>query len=222
MGQRPDGKTDRNGVDFWWDNAAGARGNCWYRNTSPIGITTDPATLPDCSDGTDPGLSIGTGDGKNEGELGSCAGAFFTRNFDQPNPCPWLTPPSDPGDGDGAMGGGGSSTPVPPLTSFPTVRASAVPRQRDVPLGQTTCQDWNAAQSGADRAVLIGKVRLFVGGDINDATTQVGHGQRMSNEEMSTLYDNWCGYQWGQSFLLYKLYAFSAGFRYHAGAALTG
>jgi hypothetical protein len=33
---------------------------------------------------------------------------------------------------------------------------------------------------------------------------------------MSTLYDNWCGYQYAQSFLLYKLYSFSGDFRIQA------
>jgi hypothetical protein len=212
MDRRPDGKVDRNGTDFWWDNFAGSRGNCWFRNTSPLGITTDPASLPDCSDGTDPAASVGTGDAKNEGELGGCAAAFSTRNFEQPSPCAWLTPPTDPGDGDGAMGGGGSQG-APPLTNFPAARASGRPRDRNVPLGQLTCRDWNAAQSDARRARLLGKVRSFVGGPINDDSTQLGHGPRMSDEQMATLYDNWCGYQFARSFLLYKLYSFSADFR---------
>jgi hypothetical protein len=78
-----------------------------------------------------------------------------------------------------------------------------------VPLGQTSCQDWNAAQSDSSRLVLIRKVRAFVGGAINDSTTQVGHGPRMTDQQMSTLYDNWCGYQYAQGFLLYKLYSFT-------------
>ncbi len=214
MGQRPDGKVDRNGVDFWWDNAPGARGNCWFRNTSPLGVTTDPATgLPDCADGTDPSLSMGTGSA-NEAELGSCAAAFVTRNFEQPNPCPWLSVPADPGDGDAAMGGGGNSSQpvVTPLTNLPVARASAAPRERDVPLGQLTCRDWNAAQSDMSRELLIGKVRSFVGGPINSATTEIGHGPRLSDAQVNTLYDGWCGYQFASNFTLYKLYAFSGGF----------
>jgi hypothetical protein len=214
MGQRPDGKVDRNGTDFWWDDAPGAKGNCWYRNTSPIGITTSPSSLPDCADGADPASSVGTGS-SNESELGGCAAAFFTRNYDQPSTCAWLTPPADPGDGDGAMGGGGKTTA--PLTNFPVARASATARSADVPLGALTCADWNAAQSDASRALLMHQVRGFVGGVINDATTQVGHGPRLPDEEIATLYDNWCGYQFAQGFLLYKLYSFSADFRSLAG-----
>jgi len=209
MGQRPDGKVDRNGQDFWWDNFTGSRGNCWFRNKSPLGITSAPSSLPDCADGSDPSLSLGTGDPQQEQELLVCATAFETRTYDG-NPCPWLSPPKDPGDGDPAMGGGGNAPTV--LTGFPAARASGVPRERDVPLGQVTCRDWNAAQSDAERAQLIGKVRSFAGGPINDATTQLGHGPRLTDGQASVLYDNWCGYQFAQSFLLYKLYSISGDF----------
>jgi hypothetical protein len=72
-----------------------------------------------------------------------------------------------------------------------------------------SCTDWNAAQSAGSRLTLIDKVRAFVGGDINDASTLVGHGPRLTDQQMTTLYDNWCGYQYAQGFLLYKLYAFT-------------
>ena len=51
MGARPDGTSDPNGTDFWWDQFAGNRGNCWYRNSGPKPITTDPSPLPNCDDG---------------------------------------------------------------------------------------------------------------------------------------------------------------------------
>ena len=211
MDQRPDGKLDRNGIDFWWDDNPGSKGNCWYRNTSPLGITTDPPILPDCADGTDPASSVGTGYTPAQAELGGCAVAFETSNYDQPNPCPWVAAPQDPGDGEPAMGGGNAPG-VPPLTNFPVARASGVPRQRDVPLGQTMCRDWNAAQSDTDRTILINKVRAFIGGPVNDATTQIGYGPRMNDAQTARLFDNWCGYQFAQNFLLYKLYVFSADF----------
>ncbi|MFL5895264.1 MAG: right-handed parallel beta-helix repeat-containing protein [Thermoleophilaceae bacterium] len=210
MGKRPDGKTDRNGLDFWWDDNPGSKGNCWFRNTSPIGISSDPPSLPDCADGTDPASSVGIGYPPAQAELAGCAVAFESRNYDQPNPCPWVSAPQDPGDGDGAMGGGRT---IAPITNFPAARASGVPRQRNVPLGQTMCRDWNAAQSDASRTLLIAKVRGFVGGPINDATTQIGHGPRMSDDQVARLYDGWCGYQFAQNFLLYKLYSFSGDFR---------
>jgi hypothetical protein len=214
MGQRPDGKTDRNGQDFWWDNSTGSRGNCWFRNKSPIGITSAPANLPDCADGADPSLSLGTGDPLQEQELLICATAFESRQYDG-NPCPWLKPPSDPGDGDGSTGGG--SNPPLPLANFPAARASGVQPAADVPLGQTACRDWNAARSDSDRALLIARVRAFVGGSINSATTRLGHGPSLDDQQAATLFDNWCGPQLSQGFLLYKLYSFSADFGAQAG-----
>jgi hypothetical protein len=89
MDQRPDGKVDRNGIDFWWDNSTGSRGNCWFRNKSPLGIRTEPAKLPDCADGTDPSMSLGTGDPVQEQELVICASAFISRSYEG-NPCAWL------------------------------------------------------------------------------------------------------------------------------------
>src|SRR3954469_5777126 len=122
LNQRPDGTVDPNGQDFWWDNFSGARGNCWFRNKSALGaLRNAPATLPDCADGTDPSLSLGTGDPAQEQELLNCAAAFETRNFDQPNPCAWLNPPADPGDGEKASGD--NPVPVPVLTSLPVARA---------------------------------------------------------------------------------------------------
>src|SRR3954469_13504873 len=126
LNQRPDGTVDQNGQDFWWDNFSGARGNCWFRNKSAVGaLRNAPATLPDCADGTDPSLSLGTGDPAQEQELLNCAAAFETRNFDQPNPCAWLNPPADPGDGE--KGSGDTPVPAPVLTNFPAARASNVP-----------------------------------------------------------------------------------------------
>jgi hypothetical protein len=209
MGQRPDGKVDRNGVDFWWDNGAGSRGNCWYRNSGPLGVTTDPPNLPDCADGSDPAMSLGTGDGDNEGELGVCASAFVTRDFEG-SPCPWVSPPTDPGDGDSAMG---QPQPTTPLTNFPVARASGRPPRVNAPLGQTNCADWNAAQSDSTRQLFINRVRGFVGGRINSENAEIGHGPRLNDEQMATLFDNWCGYQFSQGFVLYKLYAFSADFQ---------
>jgi hypothetical protein len=210
MDQRPDGKVDRNGEDFWWDDFPASRGNCWFRNSSPLGITTSPSGLPDCSDGTDPSLSFGTGDPVEESELLICASAFETRQYDG-NPCPWLSAPKDPGDGDQAMGGG-ATTPVPRMANFPAARASGLQPAADVPLGQMACRDWNAARGATDRTVLMHRIQAFIGGPINSATTLVGHGPRLSDQQTATLFDNWCGPQLSQGFLLYKLYVFSADF----------
>jgi hypothetical protein len=217
MGQRPDGKIDRNGTDFWWDDFTGARGNCWYRNKSPLGVTSEPPILPDCADGTDPSLSLGTGNPVQEQELGICASAFISRQYDG-NPCPWLKAPADPGDGGPAMGGGGKAVTA-PLANFPAARASGLQPAANVPLGQASCADWNAAQTDSTRSVLMNRIRAFVGGRINSSTTEIGHGPRLADQQVTTLFDNWCGPQLSQGFLLYKLYAFSADFRLHLGLA---
>jgi hypothetical protein len=170
--------------------------------------------LPDCADGTDPSLSTGTGS-ENEAELGLCAVTYESGNYGQPNPCPWLTPPTDPGDGSPAMGGG--PTAQPPMTNLPIVRASGAREASNVPLGQTMCKDWNAAQSDSNRQTLIERIRAFVGGSINDATTKLGHGPQLSDLQTARLFDYWCGYGYAQNFLLYKLYSFSADFQSLAG-----
>lgn len=212
MGQQPGGKTDRNGTDFWWDEMAGNRGNCWFRNTGPLPITSDPATLPDCDDGKDPALSVGKGNPKNEGELGGCAAAFETRNFEQPSPCAWLTPPTDPGDGDGSsMPGGGGA-----LMDFPAARASAAPRDPNVPLGLLSCADWNAAQGDFSREKLINRVTAFAGGDVNSQDTLIGHGATLNQTNAAKTFDNWCGYGFSSGFLLYKLYTWGAAFQSRA------
>ncbi len=96
MGVAPSGARQPNGQDFWWDSFPATTGNCWFRNTTLGGsLVTSPAILPNCSDGTDPGSSIGLGDVGNEGELLSCLVSFETRNFD-PAQCQWFRDPSKP------------------------------------------------------------------------------------------------------------------------------
>jgi hypothetical protein len=96
MGESPDGKVKPNGLDFWWDAFPNSKGNCWYDNTGPAPITTSPASLPSCDDGTNPDSSVGTGDPANEGEMAACAVAFESGNYD-PATCPWFVSPSKPG-----------------------------------------------------------------------------------------------------------------------------
>src|SRR3954453_19517457 len=216
MDQRPDGTIDRNGTDFWWDAAPGARGNCWFGNTSPTGITSSPLLpLPNCGDGANPDSSLGTGS-ENEVELGLCAVTYESGNYNQPNPCPWLTPPTDPDNGSSSAGG---ATAQPPLTNLPIARASGVTAPSNVPLGQSNCTNWNAAQSDSDRQILIDRIQAFVGGSINDPTTKLGHGPELTDAQTAKLFDYWCGYGYAQNLLLYKLYSFSADFQSLAGTA---
>ena len=98
MGVSPTGTVQPNGTDFWWDNYPSNTGNCWYQNIPAPGkaITSSPANLPDCSNGTNPGASAGTGDAANEAELGSCFAAFTTGDYSGGS-CQWFTTPPKPG-----------------------------------------------------------------------------------------------------------------------------
>jgi hypothetical protein len=208
MGVRPDGTPDPNGTDFWWDDYAGSRGNCWYGNTGPKPITTDPPLrLSDCAGGTDPSQSIGIGNAKNEGELGSCVASFETRNFDPNGPCPWIRTPSEPDEGSGGVGLARYS--FAPAAAPATIRK---PRAiAEVPLGQATCSDWNA-EDAAGKADLEARVRMFAGGVVNDGTENVGYGATLSPADADLLYATSCARRYADDFLLYKLYTHAAAF----------
>ena len=101
MGVSPTGQVKPNGTDFWWDNFPSNTGNCWYGNKAAPGkkVTSAPAVLPSCANGTAPGSSIGTGDVLNEGELVACLAGFTVAGYPDgdPNTCTWTTTPSKPG-----------------------------------------------------------------------------------------------------------------------------
>jgi parallel beta helix pectate lyase-like protein len=202
MGVTPAGEAKPNGVDFWWDNFAGARGNCWFRNSDPGGVTTDPASLPDCANGTDPALSLGIGDPENESELVRCVAAFETRDFSPGSPCPWLQSPPPP-DGSARTAaftplfGSRAAPPQPPSTQDP------------VPLSQAACADWLAADA-AGRAELVRRVSAFAGGVVNSGTRDLGTGATLPPLDATALYDNACTKPYARGFLLYKLYTYSA------------
>jgi len=96
MGQAPDGSSQPNGVDFWWDQggivvSASNSGNCWFSNTgkdgAPGSVTTDPpGALPsDCNNSPLPGGPAQTT------ELLTCS------TLPQGDPsCPWFTTPPKP------------------------------------------------------------------------------------------------------------------------------
>src|SRR3954471_14159818 len=100
MGTTPGGAVLPNGVDFWWDNFAGNTGNCWWANVPAPGhsITTSPAPLPDCDNGTDRSKSMGTGDVANESELTGCLVGFTVGSYPNGNAalCDWTKTPDKP------------------------------------------------------------------------------------------------------------------------------
>jgi hypothetical protein len=113
MGVTPGGATALNGTDFWWDSYAGNTGNCWWANVAAPGhsITSSPANLPDCANGTDRASSQGTGDAQNESELGACLVGFTVGPYPQgdPNTCDWTKTPGKPGTARAARSAAGGS-----------------------------------------------------------------------------------------------------------------
>lgn len=209
MGVTPEGRPDPNGTDFWWDDFAGSRGNCWYGNTGPKPITTDPpGRLSDCANGADPSRSLGIGNPENEGELISCVAAFETRNFDPNGPCPWIRTPSEPSARQAKPVGLARYAFSPPATPA-TTSAEAV--RNPVPLGQATCTDWNAEHT-AGRAALATRIRAFAGGVVNTGSEDVGTGAVLSPDDANRLFATSCARRYAGDFLLYKLYTHAAAF----------
>ncbi len=95
MGMRPDGRPDRNGTDFYWDE--NGTGNCWENNDGGAdGITADPMPIsplfPDCDDYPMPRLWP-----FKIAQILGCAA--WTQAERDPPACMWVnTPPEDPGD----------------------------------------------------------------------------------------------------------------------------
>jgi hypothetical protein len=102
LGFGPDGLTQPNGLDFWWDEQG--TGNCWQDNTSATGEVTTNATLeltdgqvpftgfPDCDSG---GSVMPVGSLVKSAGLVPCA--TYDRE-DEPDPfgCDWFDSPTAP------------------------------------------------------------------------------------------------------------------------------
>ena len=98
----------RNGNDFWWDEFASNRWNCWYANTGPDGkpgsITgpgnagrtpgVPPNPLPDCANGTNRDASMGNGDVAKEQYLVDCSEGPDDETG--PLDCDWWSTPPRP------------------------------------------------------------------------------------------------------------------------------
>ena len=239
MGKAPNGKYVPNGVDFWWDEFGGNRGNCWFRNNRAGRFpTSDPPSLPSCADGKDPALSVGKGNAKNEGELVGCAAAFETRNFEQPNPCVWLSSPSKPS---GSKNSGrlnkaqasrsakvyadfcsefpASGTCNPALaTTFKFPRAFAYPRPAKRPAGMSKnlslqlykCTDWKKAGE-AERRYVIYRLRQITSGQVSGTGVR-GRGTVIPDDQAHKLFDNYCANYFARGFTLYKLHGFASVF----------
>ena len=90
MGRAPNGDRAPNGVDFWWDDAAGQKNNCWFDNGR---VTTLPAAsiIPSNCKNT----SVGATYGVQSPELLGCAAAIESGGYD-PTVCAWFTTPPKP------------------------------------------------------------------------------------------------------------------------------
>ena len=98
-----------NGNDFWWDEFATNRWNCWYGNTGADGSAgsvtgageagrtpgTPPNPLPNCAGGTSKESSVGLGDPAKERYLVDCSEGPDTDTG--PLDCDWWTTPRKPG-----------------------------------------------------------------------------------------------------------------------------
>ena len=87
MGKRPNGKADRNGVDFKWDGAG--EGNCAEGNKGPGGAATmAPNSLPKCANASPIWLP---GDGTTVPLMASCA-SWDPKSMQRPPGCDWFYP----------------------------------------------------------------------------------------------------------------------------------
>ena len=98
-----------NGNDFWWDEFSGNTKNCWFGNTgsdgTPGSVTgpggagrvagSPPAVLPGCSNGSNPGSSLGLGDPAKTQYLVDCSNG--PDKDTSPMACDWWFTPPKPG-----------------------------------------------------------------------------------------------------------------------------
>ncbi len=139
LGETPDGLTQPNGIDFWWDDEG--EGNCWQGNTSTATEDGTPTSnsphqgssfpdLPDCDSG---GSTFSPSDPVKSAGLAPCA-SYDREDNPDPEGCDWFDSPTEPAgredggpqpapdpgadDGGGAPAGGdsGSSGPSTPAT----------------------------------------------------------------------------------------------------------
>jgi hypothetical protein len=79
-----------------------------------------------------------------------------------------------------------------------------------IPLGQFDCADWRRAGPGA-RGAVVRRITAFVGGRVGGAAA-MGWGTVLAPGQAEILFDGRCRARGSDSFLLYKLYGFTAGF----------
>jgi hypothetical protein len=239
MGVAPNGAVKPNGTDFWWDDYPGNTGNCWWANVPAPGhsITSSPLILPDCSNGTNPSLSIGIGYAPNEAELVGCLVGFSTDGYPNGNStlCDWTKTPSKPGGS--AMAADGSSIARARQREFMALCRSLPENRTCAPfvgsgfapaapvasagsqirlegawarraLGLYTCGDWMHATSGL-RKRLLARLSHWTGGR---ADGSAGYGTVLSGKRAASMFDTRCKPRYARAFALYKMYGSAAAF----------
>jgi hypothetical protein len=215
MGVAPGGKARPNGVDFWWDAFPGNTGNCWYENVPAPGrhITSSPASLPNCANGSDPGASVGLGNVANEVELTACFAALSTGrggyNFD-PSLCPWFATPPRPRTAVASQWRDSRALATSPRVAKPHGgTGTAPPAQRDRATVQNgDCRDWRRL-GRHQRRRLLATMRTFFGGAVDEP---YGHGRALPPRAATRLLDSYCRLPFAARFKLYKLYGRAAAF----------
>jgi hypothetical protein len=239
MGLAPNGKPAPNGVDFWWDDFPGNTGNCWWANVAAPGksVTTSPLLLPDCAGGTNPALSVGTGDAGNQAELVGCLAGFQLGSYPNGDPrlCNWTQTPAKPAGARAAADGSAiararqeeflalcrampqSRTCAPftgatpgPVAVQPAPAVSFEGRWARRALGLYTCRDWRRAGSGL-RTRLLARLQRWTGGPIQ-GDVLLGYGSVLAGDRATALFDGRCRSRSASSFALYKLYGAAAAF----------
>lgn len=100
MGQAPDGSSQPNGLDFWWDQGGlvvdpSNSGNCWFDNTGTDGTAASVTGLPSPS-GTPPdNLPSDCDNSPLPGALHDQVTELLGCSQGDPN-CPWFTTPPKP------------------------------------------------------------------------------------------------------------------------------
>ncbi|MGZ5346460.1 MAG: NosD domain-containing protein [Solirubrobacterales bacterium] len=100
MGQDPSGRTDPNGLDFWWDQqgtqpTVSNTANCWYDNTGRDGTAASITSLPDKNGVPPDNLPSDCGNapapGGLHGQTAELLGCILV-----PDTCAWFTTPPEP------------------------------------------------------------------------------------------------------------------------------
>lgn len=204
MGLAPDGTRAPNGRDFWWDEALGDQGNCWYDNGP---VTSDPARLPSTCTNTSLGLSYAG----HLLELLPCLAAFSSG--DRGGGCAWFRMPPRPAASASASASGRARARADERARFARTRTVPPTSERQAPfstyerLKVATCADWRAG-SITDRQDAANELKRIVGGPSE-------HGLTLGADEGYEALHVSCRSELARGLLLYELYtravAFGAG-----------